>query len=63
MLLDEGLHDLRVLGHGVINKPKHRCFGAPVAIVGAADVDSLAAAVRDPQRCCAELPELILVAE
>jgi hypothetical protein len=55
-------HDLIVVGHGRIAKPKHSWLVAPEAVLSPADVDSLAAAVRDPQRCCANSPERINVA-
>jgi hypothetical protein len=55
-------HDLLVVGHGRIVKPKHGCLVAPESVLSAADVDSLGAAARDPRRCCAEIPEHIYVA-
>jgi hypothetical protein len=54
-----GLHDLVVVGHGRIVKPKHRYLVAPESVLWPADVESLGAAARDPRRCCANQPEHI----
>jgi len=59
----EGGHDLLVVGHGWILKPKHRALVAPEAVIEHADLDSLAAAVRHPSRCCAEPDEVIAIAK
>jgi hypothetical protein len=58
----EGTHDLVVVGHGRIVKPKHGFLVAPQSVLGPADVESLGAAARDPRRCCADQPEHIDVA-
>lgn len=63
VILDEERHDLQVIGHGIIRKPKHRSLCAPNSVVAVSDLASLAEAIRDPDRCCASLPEEILIAE
>jgi hypothetical protein len=57
-----GGHDLVVVGHGRLAKPKHRSFVAPEAVVAAADIASLADAIRNPDRCCFQLPEMVCIA-
>lgn len=54
-------HRLVVIGHGEIaNHHKGRLVG-PRDVVGEADLDSLVLAARDQRRCCASLPEVILL--
>lgn len=60
-LHDEG-HDLRVVGHGLIIKPKHSCFVAPETVISEADLGVLMTVLGDEERCCAEVPEKILIA-
>lgn len=55
-------HGLEVLGHGKVVYLRHGPFVAPESIIGPADVASLAIAARDERRCCASLPEVIVVA-
>jgi hypothetical protein len=55
----EGTHDLVVVGHGRIVKPKHGVLVAPESVLWPADVESLGAAARDQRRCCANQPEHI----
>lgn len=54
-------HNLIVEGRGLIHKIKHGPLVAAEAVLAAADVESLGRAVRDPRRCCASLPETLLV--
>jgi hypothetical protein len=54
-------HDLVVVGHGRIVKPKHGILVAPESVLWPADVESLGTAARDPRRCCANDPEHINV--
>lgn len=54
-------HNLTVEGHGLIHKIKHGPLVAAEAVLAAADVEALGSAVRDQRRCCAHLPETIVV--
>lgn len=54
-------HNLTVEGHGMIHKVKHGPLVAAEAVLAAADVEALGSAVRDQRRCCAHLPETIVV--
>lgn len=58
---DRAGHGLIVQGHGTIHKIDNGPLIAVEPVLAAADVESLGSAVRDPRRCCASLPETILV--
>lgn len=62
VLHDEG-HNLSVVGHGLIIKPKHSCFVATESVISEAGLRALMTVLGDDERCCADIPERILIAK